>query len=428
MPLSPPSFPTDVVQQIFSFFSEKLSTNNPTRFPWFLGHICSTWRSLYLSMTTEFWYSFSISFDPKRSMRTTISIIRFFIERNPEDPISFTFEFPHYPHHLSEFTQQQVDDIGYIIEMLVDSSMRWEDVYFFSRATDLLPLIRVKNRLPLLRALRLSLIRGFDEVPDQLYNIFEVAPSLNLIYTEDLADWKFNWSNLKNMTTSRLGSGAFVTALPQMTKLERLLIHTAFGPLLTSVVVLPHLRMLHCHVSWLPSLKAPALAELTVSSWSESSDHDSDSADSSSSDITLSFLHRSSCTILLLGIESTGAATAIEIIRHTPHVVHLYLVDITNTGNVLEELTISPNPTQVSLARHMVSLEIYDDGDDVTNDDIGQLCRLILSRSTNCAANNDGHKKLEGLRLDGRLSGVSENDKFVDLLSVCEEHDVGYNE
>ena len=42
--------PPDIVCEIFVYFGTCLNANNPENFPWYLGHICSQWRTALLSM------------------------------------------------------------------------------------------------------------------------------------------------------------------------------------------------------------------------------------------------------------------------------------------------------------------------------------------------------------------------------------------
>ncbi|KAK2460243.1 hypothetical protein APHAL10511_007632 [Amanita phalloides] len=411
---SPPVLPTEVVYLIMDLFATPLSTHELQSFPWFLGHICSTWRSIFLSMTAEFWCSISIWFRPeRRDSERTKNVVQFFLERDPAAPFSFEVKSPH---HIHEFQQHEIVHICQTLDILTDASMRWKGASFTVRGpTDLLPLRRAKHRLPLLQKILLCL--GLHKVPDQMLDVFQNAPHLNDVVVRELEDWKFNLEDLKAISIDRLGSGAphFITALPRMAKLKRLRIGTEFDDkLLSSIIVLPNLTTLGCEHSSLRFLEAPALEDLTI-------EYNTCNPFNLDVDNIRSFLSRSSSTmnILSLGIAQAGAATAVEIIKLTPQVARLRLMDLIQVKKTLKQLTISTNAPQEPLARHMLSLSITDFSR--IRDYSSQLISLVSSRTRSSIAGNDDYKRLR--KLD--VNHVTRNAEKV-LVALCKRRGVQF--
>ncbi|KAK2466654.1 hypothetical protein APHAL10511_000912 [Amanita phalloides] len=348
----------------------------------------------------------------------TIDVVRFFLEREPAAPFSFYITLYR---HVEDY--QQADRLSQIMEMLVDESMRWKKASFDIDAQGLSLLARTKDHLPLLQRLYLSQSSN-EGFPDLLYNIFQNAPSLYSVHIGNLANWKFNWSNLKNLNMRSLpGSRAseFIAALPQMTKLEHLKFDCEYSDAIpSSTVVLPSLAKLSCRPGWLRFMQAPAMKNLEI-------DYNND-ATSDSPDIVLSFLHRScsALKLLRLSISSAQASTVVEIIRHTPRLTYLSLSDIANPGDVFEQLIIPIDPAQEPLVPHLQALSFCDEF--ICDYDMNLLFYLISSRSDESATGNCDHGRLQKLEmLVGDMDSVSFVTK-VDLIALCEERGIQYVE
>ncbi|KAK2464797.1 hypothetical protein APHAL10511_003215 [Amanita phalloides] len=401
--------PTEIVQQILALFSTTFSACDPASFPWFLGHICSGWRAMFLSMTANFWSTISVTYPrrPHGSLNRFRDLVQLFLQRNPTAPFSFEIRLL-YP--IFNYPPLAGDDIRHILEMLIDQSMRWRSVLFeVHTPSDLLLLTRAKNRLPLLQAVRLNHVLYGSE---PFYDVFQTAPSLNTVHMQDIANWTFDWSNLTDVRLFRFEQGAqnFTAALPQMVKLERLtLICAYYGPTLSSIV-LPRMTKLYCHPNWLRFLNTPALEELTI--------YD---CYTNSLDLVLPFLRRSSCDILRLHIEIAQAATVGEIIRHTPNLVHLELYTICDIGLVFQQLIASREPGCKQLARRMVSLDITV-SHLASNDMI--LLRDLISSRTGTAADHVGCTKLQRLDVCGGFMFVAFRETMKDIAALCKERRV----
>ncbi|KAK2459867.1 hypothetical protein APHAL10511_008067 [Amanita phalloides] len=415
---SPLVLPTEIVLLIMDLFATTLSTGKLRSFPWFLGHICSAWRSIFLSMTAEFWSRISIEFVPWRNLNEelerTKNVVHFFLERDSAAPFSFEVKSLY---RLHELLLPEGVCVRQTLDMLMDTSMRWKDASFtVARAKVLLPLLRAKHRLPIL------IDCGLNKVPDLLFDVFQNAPHLNDVVVRGLGDWKFNFEDLEAISLDELEFGAphFITALPRMTKLKRLRIGTEFDDkLLSSIIVLPNLTILSCEPSSLHFLEAPTLEDLTI-------EYNTCNPFNPNVDNIQSFLSRSSSTmnILSLGIIRAESATAIDIIKLMPQLAHLKLVnlhyvnnrDILRCRNVLEALTISTN---APLACQMLSLSISDFAKSRNNDD--QLISLVLSRTTRDSVVD----RLQKLDISDPLHNVSRNARNI-LIALCKKHGVQF--
>ncbi|KAK2461160.1 hypothetical protein APHAL10511_006687 [Amanita phalloides] len=405
---SPHHIPADIVQGIFAVFSTTLSTEDPKSFPWFLGHICSRWRSIFRSMTVDIWSKISIMYNADSgSRRHYKDLVRFFLDRDPAAPISFDFILLACN---SKFSAQEAYDMRLILEMLIDESMRWRSILVSGfRPSALLPLAHARNRLPLLREAHIPFpgVKAFGP----LHDIFQTAPSLNVIHLYDAANWKFIWSNLTEVHIARfeLGSHDFIAALPQMIKLERLNITCPLKDYTPpKITVLSKLVKLECHYTWFPLLNTPALVDLTILN---------DSINPS--DILRAFLHTSSCDILRLRIISARTMAALDIIRLLPRIVHLELFDVF-ADCALYDLTISTEPGCEQLARHITSFGIYSNPD--PSEDPSLLLDFISSR-TGTEADNAGCAKLQRLDIGGLLSKTS-HWVVESITELCKEREV----
>ncbi|KAK2464710.1 hypothetical protein APHAL10511_003286 [Amanita phalloides] len=413
MTRSQPNIPPEIIQQIFAIFSTPLSTFDLRQFPWVLGHVCSAWRHIFLSMTIEFWDSISVIFF-ERGYKHPLDIIRFFLERDQEAPFSLHV---HAPYNLSQINRRAADHMRRAMKMLASKSMRWKKASFDLSPHDMLLLTGAKDHLPLLQEIELSWVPA-EGMPDPPYETFHNAPSLNIVNIKCLGDWKFNLLNLKEFSVGSLESGAsnFIATLPQMTKLERLGLGCSPDPAISlNTIILPNLTRLSCHADWLHYLNTPALEDLFVNYYE----------DPNPINIVPTFLHGSSCglKIVRLGMASTGAATAVEIIRCTPRITHLHLISIRNIGDVLKQLTISTNPAQGPLARHLLSFSLYIyDADD---DHMDLLFAMLSSRTISTAANNGDCARIQKLDVGGHLYKVSRFAKRK-IAALCTERGVQY--
>jgi hypothetical protein len=69
-----------------------LSTDAPRSFPWYLGHVCRSWRSVFVS-SPRFWDHFSFEFRPmgKIRLQRALALVKLCIERTKDHLFSFKF-------------------------------------------------------------------------------------------------------------------------------------------------------------------------------------------------------------------------------------------------------------------------------------------------------------------------------------------------
>ena len=70
-----------------------LYRDDPRSFPWYLGHICQSWRSVFVS-SPRFWDRFSFethSMEEISLLQRTLALVELCIERTKDRPFSFDF-------------------------------------------------------------------------------------------------------------------------------------------------------------------------------------------------------------------------------------------------------------------------------------------------------------------------------------------------
>jgi hypothetical protein len=84
--------PPEIIREIFSHvFSSPLKIGHASQFPWYLGQICSQWRTLFFSMQSVFWRKIEINHLPYCCVSERVdAIITFSLNRTRVEPFSFT--------------------------------------------------------------------------------------------------------------------------------------------------------------------------------------------------------------------------------------------------------------------------------------------------------------------------------------------------
>ena len=115
-------------------------------FPWYLGHICSPWRAVFLSMRQEFWGKFMLYPPTSRSLkfkaRRCAALVKLFIECARGQPFSFD---------IHQDTQSRI-----ILKKFMKESSCWLDASFSIAKSEISSLLKIKNRLPHLRSPHLT--------------------------------------------------------------------------------------------------------------------------------------------------------------------------------------------------------------------------------------------------------------------------------
>ena len=218
------STPPEVIFEIFKPFATRLDVRSSGRthqFPWYLGQICSTWRSVFLSMHCEFWSEFCLSPDSALQRDTQVTqememrctaIAKLFLEYGRGRPFSFEIH--------------QGAPSSRLLDIFMRESERWLDVQCTMYTSKIRSLSAIKNRIPLLRTLVLFPI-GLNphkwNAASGCQDVFKNAPRLTRLRTYCLSKWEFNWSSFTvfELTFAMPGDYLF-HVLSEMKNLEKL--------------------------------------------------------------------------------------------------------------------------------------------------------------------------------------------------------------
>lgn len=442
------NFPNEIIQEIFSHIAPSdsvLRTHSSTsrRFPWVLGHICSKWRAIFLSMTPQFWSRISIHYEAPHFHQQKVERIKemaeFFVNRNRAETISFDYR-------ILAFTvasHSAPDDMHPVLELLVEQSMRWESVTILIAQSDLPILRRIRNRLPMLRKLVISMHE--PRLLDASNDMFEDAPLLRDVVLMDTS-WKIKWSALTTLEL-RTAEKVSLAILPHVSNLENLSIISiyerteieAHGP-----ITLPRLKTLtvrHEAPSFLDVLEAPELENLELAC--EIGNARTIIGPSgvtysfgSSSTIITSFLSRSSCPIHHLTLTVIDGESLASILRYTPELESLKLTlrnkyrGLRSLGSLTapERSDDAHDASRTILTRDLKSLTIvaYPSGghtdDPFLQEEISMLIDIIKFRTV-AVDKNEGtvtRGRLQNLTID-MPSSAGFPAQLISLKSVCTE-------
>ncbi|KAF8343649.1 hypothetical protein F5887DRAFT_1074827 [Amanita rubescens] len=276
----------ELIFEVLSHFLPglKLVAPRSSLFPWYLGHICKGWRSVFVS-SPQFWSTFSL--DLKGGLfyghwkpglphlafiERQIAFLDLCLERNRGFPISFNLVTLPRPASYSAHTQL-LDLNRKIIEMVMAESTRWQDVNLTVNAFDLALLYQVKGQFSRLRSIRLALsetVHCFAAGPTNPFtDLFEDCQTLSRIHLGRFRDWSLNWSTMAAIGIHSLNSTMpheFLCFLRQTRHLETLVLGQAMLVILPDdidPVALPFLKHLSCDsVAFISFIRAPALEQL----------------------------------------------------------------------------------------------------------------------------------------------------------------------
>ena len=197
--------PHDIIMETLRYFSTPLHMHEWEAFPWFLGHISSEWRRLFLTMTLEFWSHIKIDSSkfqecPKffRSWQSRFEeLLAFFLECSAGQPFSFLFRCLANGATLAPW--DYVKFFCHVFDMIIEHSNRWLNALITIDMPASRGLHHMRNRLPLLRSLELFVYR--TDI-DPLHEIFTDSPSLLL---QKVSTWKFQWSALTSFRLPYMG-------------------------------------------------------------------------------------------------------------------------------------------------------------------------------------------------------------------------------
>jgi hypothetical protein len=117
----------------------------PEVFPWFLGQICSGWRTVFLSMSEHFWGDLVIDLSPLKFPSSVtyyeraLDILKICMDHSAGHPLSIYLFMDR-----SYYAEEHIFVVD-ILEALIGQSMRWQKVHFHSQEVELQRLQRVKT-------------------------------------------------------------------------------------------------------------------------------------------------------------------------------------------------------------------------------------------------------------------------------------------
>ncbi|KAF8329645.1 hypothetical protein F5887DRAFT_1003976 [Amanita rubescens] len=233
-----------------------LDTCFPKYFPWYLGHICRSWRSVFIS-SPRFWDRFIIDASVAAAFKAerALTLVELCIKRTKDQPFSFRFNELIFDLKVTSYMCQAM-------KTLVAHADRWSaasvKIKGFGGVEELL--LKAKHRFRQLHTLYISIFPGISHHLD----LFEDAPNLTRVYTTD--HYRLRWSSL---TVLHISSHTFVKLYEQfdkMTCLQELVIRGT--PLqrervLQTPVEIPSLKILYVkHYYPLSFIRAPSLETL----------------------------------------------------------------------------------------------------------------------------------------------------------------------
>ena len=312
--------PQDIIRGIFVQVAgvqplETLRALWPAEFPWYLGRICSRWRTALLSIGPR---KLFVVIDPDTAESIT-NVVTYFLDLNRGRQFDLI---------LCYYCAAQgcilTNAMSHIFGLLVAESAHWRHVCLrTSHPCVILGRYRLKDHLPSLQSLR------FEDITEPCLRVvpfhdgscrdsFANTPSLTHVKLSLTDwDWKFNWSNLTYLHLAglkRTGTESILLSLQQAINLNTLVTHTVFTNLTCERIILPRLeswRAYDCH--WLSYIKAPTLQNLYV-----------DSIYDNGIDVVTSFLCESGCKLAYLTWDGTKEPSSFsKILRHAPELVHV---------------------------------------------------------------------------------------------------------
>ncbi|KAM6492006.1 hypothetical protein JOM56_012644 [Amanita muscaria] len=353
MPSTAQSLPEDVIREILKYFAAPLLTlidGSTQEFPWYLSHVCSSWRVAFLSMQQEFWNKFllypAISRTHESEQQCT-DIAAAFIERSNGKP--FAFEI-----HRNSRSRL-------ILDTFLCEATRWQDVSFAIGAKEIPILESTKGRLSQLHS-------GYQGI--EAAQCYQGTPILQRDF------YGCSSPDTRQALIKPVDNPYLLQALPHMQSLERLLVNQPprvhYNYVGTEPISLPRLSVLTIFgFGLLPILVSPSLNELYI---------DVDPGCEIALAVYASFLRRSSCTIQRLGLVGTPFTVDIteQILWLTPDLrfLSIYVGDDKWLLHLLAETTSG----QLLLVPRVQSLRIM--FSTMFQDHPAALLTLIASQTT----------------------------------------------
>ena len=357
------SLAPELVLEIFEHFIPglTLSVTEPAEFPWYLGHICSTWRRVLIA-SPHFLNSLTIDLGEKGKgvryrrhsarFKRTLAIVRFCMRSSNDHPISFRLAlcWPELCYNLKRTSQSRFCRL--ILQSLVEQSARWRDAYITLHVSELPILYAAKDQLHILRSIKLELMECCDSCAWDLCiarpspsfsDLLANAPQLARVYFGHYLDWEIGWSSIRAIHLKCPPSpDALLELLQHVDCLEELAIYESHSTRVlppqphrrAPLITLPFLKVLRVgDADFLPLLETQMLDELSVR-------NDTHSLDSSTFNSAVSSFLPSLRRLRKLSLFSNDAYDAEVVFQHMPDIqdLSLYLYE----ASCLKQLATCP--------------------------------------------------------------------------------------
>jgi len=181
--------PAEIWSEIFLFTLSRSGRRfDAKKSPLLLGQVCSDWRHIALS-TPRLWSSIQLKNMPRYSQHSDTALVQLWLARSRNLPLSISLST-----NIRWITHP-------VIEAVIPHSHRWEFVDLQLPLSLFASLAPVRNRLPLLRAVKLCVVPSFDsaESISPSLELLECAPKLRGIYLSSCASpftLKLPWSQV----------------------------------------------------------------------------------------------------------------------------------------------------------------------------------------------------------------------------------------
>ncbi|KAK2463018.1 hypothetical protein APHAL10511_004673 [Amanita phalloides] len=380
-------------------------------------------------MQWNFWNKITISlqesdWEAQKEHARTLDVLNMFLECNLGYPFSFKLDLYIDARRSPYFSP--------IFDKIISESARWRRVTLKLGIADLSALYHVKGKLECLESLEFSLedhmVHDID-LPEAFTDLFMSAPCFMRMKIYPLLTWNFNWSIMTVLhleLTQREQEARLPLILSQAMQMETLSIsfyQGSTGLPSHQPITLPNLTALETDcLSLLQIMVTPSLKELYVPmGWHEVQ------TQTTAIGTMKSFIHRSQCQIQILAIESLDAASAIEILSHTPDIRVLYMGTIAGIVNIFRWLNKMHRAKTPRLTR-LQSLSIqswFPPG----RRDIAEISDFVARRQTRIEDAGTVVEKLHKIDFGGHwgLDDVEVDDIKVRLRKSCELHGIQYS-
>jgi hypothetical protein len=424
------NIPVEIIREILSHLASPVlytSQNPGTPFPWVLGHICSEWRAIFLSMKPQFWSRISIRYEEEnfdaQIVRHIKEMVKFFLNRNRADVITFDYMVL----AMTVTINTMPEDMHPVLEMLVEESNRWESASITIIPQDVHILRRIRNRLPFLRKLVVTTVTHIPGLPSACDDMFKHAPLLRDV-TLSGPTWKLNWPALTTVAL-RTSVNNTLAILPRIPNVEILSLSPYRSRINDScgLITLPRLNTLIVDreiPDFLDMLKVPKLENLTILC----------NIRHSRPRLITSFLSRSSCSIRYLSLNVIDGESLADILRYAPHIESLKFT-LHNKWRGPRSLAFfgfpenhddECDPSRGLLAHHLKSLTIEAMDWPFMQEEISMLIHIVKCRTIIFDKNKGIMKeRFQNLTVDMPYTLAFPNE-LTELIALCTEVGVAF--